>query len=911
MLDAELGEHRVDLGLVARADAAGTAAHHRSPLPRVGRVQLIGRDRDLQEIGARLDDGRRLVSLTGPGGVGKTTLARVAIGRFAPAGTGGTVVELTRVDRPDAVPGMIATRLGFSTFDVLLSAPPEQPGMVLVDNCEHVLDGAAAAIDRLLDAWRTVRLVATSRSPLGLTAESVVTLDPLAVPMPGALDPRTDAVLLFCERARDNGVAIDDADLDAVVELCRRLDGMPLAIELAAARLRTLGITDLVRRVGEGVDLLARQRHRGDARHRSVRDTIVWSSRLLDDGDRAAFGHLGVCVGPFDIDAAAAMIACPPADAVNVVERLVDASLIAVERDRSSTRLRMLEPVRAVALDQLDRAGLLAATRERLATHVYEASAAMLDEAVVRWDADLLPTLLARFDQIDVALHHCLAHDEDPRRALLLYGILWGVVHQARVDEILALGSAVIDRWPDPAAPHGADAAATYAMAMLLSGRTEPARHIATAALDHTDASVLAAPGLRRVLALADRLDGDHRRAAERLAEAAEAAAQRGIVTVDLECQAYRAQDLAESGRAEEALEIVRAVTVRAREQRSILNEIWARTVEASVLAGLGDQRTAIDVAGATLLVSRAIAYPFGIICNLQTVAEGHLAAGELADAADTAEDLLDAVERSGSGDFRRALDVAIAVLATAGHEAVPPLAATAGQLPDTNPMLVHLPPVEPPRRADALDRSSATRRARHALADLRATRTTAAPTVPAARPATDGATARFVRSGDLWEVTYGGRTAHLAATKGMADLARLLARPGHEIHCLELAGAGAVEPDTGDVIDSRARRAYEQRIRDLQGEIDLADAEHDVGRSERAQAELDVLVDHLTTALGLAGRSRRRGSTAERARSAVTHRLRNAILRITAAHPALGQHLRTSVTTGTYCSYRPVPPVS
>ena len=111
---------------------------------------------------------------------------------------------------------------------------------------------------------------------------------------------------------------------------------------------------------------------------------------------------------------------------------------------------------------------------------------AMMTESLTRWEADLLPTLIGRFDQIDVALRHCLDHDDEPTRTLLLYGALWGIVHQARVDEVLALGPAVIERWPDPAAPHGADAAATYAMGLLLGGRVEAARTVAAGALPHT-----------------------------------------------------------------------------------------------------------------------------------------------------------------------------------------------------------------------------------------------------------------------------------------------------------------------------------------------------------------------------------------------------------------------------------------
>jgi predicted ATPase len=876
-------------------------------------VQLIGRDHDLAEIGFRFAAGRRLVTVVGPGGIGKTALARAVIDRPAVAiETGGAVVELSRIDRPAAVPGAIAAGLGFTTFDVLLSAPPARPTVVLIDNCEHVIDAAADAVAALLDAWIEVMVLATSRSPLGLPGESVVMLAPLAVPASGALDARSGAVRLFCERARDNGVEIEDRDIDAVVELCRRLDGMPLAIELAAARVRVLGVAELVQRVGQGVDLLARQRHRGDARHRSVHDTIVWSSRLLDDGDRDAFGRIGVCAGPFELETTAAVIGSSVTDATDVLERLVDSSLVAVERDRPGTRYRMLEPIRAVALNLLEQAGSLDETRERLAAHVYDAAVAMVSDSLTRWDADLLPTLIGRFDQIDVALRHCLDHDDEPTRTLLLYGALWGIVHQARVDEVLALGTAVIERWPDPAAAHGADAAATYAMGLLLGGRVEAARTVATGALPHTDASLLAAPNLRRVLALVARADGDHERAEVLLAEAALAAAATGIVTVDLECRTYRAQDLAVLGRPAEALEIVRSVADLARDHRSILNEVWARTVEAAILAGEGDDDGAMDVAAATLLVSRAIAYPFGIICNLQTLAAGHLSTGDGPAAAEATAQLLDAVDRSGSGDFRRALDVAAAVLSAGGHPGGPELAATAQRLPDTNPMTVHLPPHErPPDATSVLDRPSATRLARRGLAELQAGPSIDMAAAGAPAEASAEAPARFVRSGDLWEVAYDGLTVHLAATRGMDDLALLLAQPGREIHCVELAGAGALQPDTGDVIDARARREYEARIRDLQDDIDEADADHDLARAERARAELDALVDHLTSALGLAGRSRRQGGTTERARSAVTHRLRNATRRIAAAHPALGRHLAASLTTGTYCRYQPDRPVT
>ena len=133
-----------------------------------------------------------------------------------------------------------------------------------------------------------------------------------------------------------------------------------------------------------------------------------------------------------------------------------------------------------------------------------------------------------------------------------------------------------------------------------------------------------------------------------------------------------------------------------------------------------------------------------------------------------------------------------------------------------------------------------------------------------------------------------------------------LVASPGHEHHCLDLVGAGVQEASTGEVIDAAARRAYENRIRDLQEDVDDAELAHDLARAERAQAELDALVDHLTTALGRGSRTRRTSGTAERARTAVTQRLRSTIRQLADAHPELGRHLRASVTTGLYCSYTP-----
>jgi hypothetical protein len=174
-----------------------------------------------------------------------------------------------------------------------------------------------------------------------------------------------------------------------------------------------------------------------------------------------------------------------------------------------------------------------------------------------------------------------------------------------------------------------------------------------------------------------------------------------------------------------------------------------------------------------------------------------------------------------------------------------------------------------------------------------------------------DAAANAFIRQGDVWKVSYAGRTAFARHTKGMSDIATLLRRPGQEMSAMDLIGAGAMGASTGPVLDERARAEYQVRIRELQAEVDEADRANDPYRAERATLELDALVDELSSAYGLGGRSRATGETAERARTAVTWRIRAAIDRLQPSHPELAEHLRRSVQTGRFCRYDPSSEVS
>ena len=157
-----------------------------------------------------------------------------------------------------------------------------------------------------------------------------------------------------------------------------------------------------------------------------------------------------------------------------------------------------------------------------------------------------------------------------------------------------------------------------------------------------------------------------------------------------------------------------------------------------------------------------------------------------------------------------------------------------------------------------------------------------------------------------IWSIAYEGSGAKLTELKGFHDIARLLAQLGEPLHCLELSGSAVVTGTPDEVLDPQARRQYRQRIQELQEELEQAEADNDPARAEPARVELDAVIDELARATGLGGRSRKMGDVAERARSAVTWRIRSAIKKIRAAHPRLGQHLSNSIRTGNFCVYSP-----
>ncbi|GGP03996.1 ATP-binding protein [Nonomuraea glycinis] len=318
------------------------------------RTTFVGRDAELAAIVAAFESAR-LVTLVGPGGVGKTRLAVASAGSFS---CGGAFVDLVPV-RDAFVAEAVAAALGVSERpqqpleDAIADRLGRDRVLLVLDNCEHLLDAVAAFVDRLLSRCPGTRALVTSRERLGVPGERVVPVAPLPL--------SSDAVRLF----RDRATAADPAfavDAGEAAEICARLDGLPLAIELAAARSAALGPGGLLAALDDNLRLLAGGRG-GDQRHRSLRAVLGWSHDLLEEDERTLFHRLAVFTGGFDLDAVTAVVAGGRAEVADVLGRLTGKSLVAHQRDAG--RWRLLETVRAFAAEHLDDSGERPALQER------------------------------------------------------------------------------------------------------------------------------------------------------------------------------------------------------------------------------------------------------------------------------------------------------------------------------------------------------------------------------------------------------------------------------------------------------------------------------------------------------------------------------------------------------------------
>ena len=525
---AALVEVGAELGRVAQP---GTAL----PVPL---TSFVGRERETGEI-AGLLQSHRLLTLTGPAGAGKTRLAL----RVAGSGAEGLpddvrLADLAAVASADLVADTLARALGVSpqptrpVRESLRDAARELQGLLLVDNCEHVVAETAALLSDLLTAGGPLRVLATSREVLGVPGEVSYEVQPLPVPGEQASSRAAtaggyDAVRLFADRAThaSPGFALTDANASAVAALCQRLDGLPLAIELAASRVRSFPPATLLELLDQRFELLATGARTVLPRHRTLRAAVDWSYDLLADQEQALFDRLGVFPADFDYDAVQAVCATSGSGGDSVVRllpALVDKSLVSTAGG-DTPRYRLLESLRAYAAERLTGRGADADLRQRHAAH-YLALAELAAERLRGPEQRAwLDRLTIEQPNLRAALAHSVAGGdiETALRWISALELFWDGTGQRReahewIRRTLACGeppgspaavaglaaaSALLQPWDDQAALELAQRAAQLASDL---GDTERARAAAAVGMAATYGvqSELALPALHQALAL-------------------------------------------------------------------------------------------------------------------------------------------------------------------------------------------------------------------------------------------------------------------------------------------------------------------------------------------------------------------------------------------------------------------------
>ncbi|ROT27266.1 BTAD domain-containing putative transcriptional regulator [Micromonospora sp. HM5-17] len=380
---------------------------------------FVGREDELRRVGKLLDEAR-LVTLHGPGGVGKTRLAIEAAGQHAgevrlvelAALTDGAEVAqavLAALNLRDA--GLRAPGGPPDVTDRLVAALADRRLLLVLDNCEHVVAEAARLVARLLGACPGVRILATSREPLGITGEAMCPVSGLRLPATDVTPARARdyaAVRLFVDRAADvvPGFDVDDDNVDAVLRICRTLDGLPLAIELAAARLRVLPVAEIAARLDDRFRLLSRGSRVAEPRHQTLRAVVRWSWDLLDDTERRLARRMTVFAGGGTLDAIERVCGLSDdADVLDVLTGLVDKSLV----EAVGGRYRMLETIRAFCAERLVEAGEAEPLRRAHAAYFLDlartADRGLRGADQLTW----LRRLDAERDNLHVALRRALA----------------------------------------------------------------------------------------------------------------------------------------------------------------------------------------------------------------------------------------------------------------------------------------------------------------------------------------------------------------------------------------------------------------------------------------------------------------------------------------------------------------------
>ena len=484
--------------LLAGAAPQPGSAPHNLPEPV---SSFVGRERELNELDGVLHR-TRLLTLTGPGGAGKSRLAlelarRVsATDRFA---DGVWLVELAGVQDPELVTSATAAALdlplpgGKPSHDALTSQLAGRSLLLLLDNCEHVLAEASAMVTEVLRRCPDVSIATTSREPLALPGESVYRVPSLELPAAREDDVdvaallRLEAVQLFVERARQSVPAfvVEESNGAAIAEVCFRLDGMPLALELAAARLAHLTVADLADALTDALTVLARRGGARLDRQQTLAATLDWSHQLLDADEQLAFRRLAVFAGGFELSAARHVCGLDAATTVELISRLVDKSLVEADTAGVTARYRLLEVVRQYADARLEESGDEQTTRRR---HREWYAAAAAEHDPDRGPVVGVPSRWFDVEQDNLRAALASALTDAPAIALHLAVATWRfLMARGLIDESARWLTRALERCPEPSSMR-ARALAGLAVLRVRQGRLADMHAIGNEIVDVLDA---------------------------------------------------------------------------------------------------------------------------------------------------------------------------------------------------------------------------------------------------------------------------------------------------------------------------------------------------------------------------------------------------------------------------------------
>ncbi|HSM67529.1 MAG TPA: adenylate/guanylate cyclase domain-containing protein [Ilumatobacteraceae bacterium] len=449
-------------------------------------TKFIGRHHEIGEIVALLAE-RRLVTLAGPGGAGKTRLALEVAERVVGDHPDGVrLVELAALVDHDVVTDEVAQRFGATKVDevplaeTIVDTIGDRRMLLVVDNCEHLVGPVARLTSRLLLGCPNLRVIATSRERLAVTGEVLYRVPSLSMPPPGSDVEQSlgyDAIRLFEDRARlaDPGFRLDPSNLDDVVSICRRLDGIPLALELAAARVRSMSPQQISSRLDERFRLLTGTDRSSDDRQQTLLSTIEWSHDLLDERERVVFRRLGAFVSNFGLEAAERVCADESIfefDVVELLTALVDKSMVSTTPGLTGTRYQLLESIKTYALGHLEQAGERTDTSARHAVHFAELAAILQRRQRAGDLASALAVLDEEEDNFRAALRFSIDAGDAMTAARLIdaLGYLWyaGGVRREGLEWCEALFALSADL------PDELRAGALHAYALMLSGTGDP-----------------------------------------------------------------------------------------------------------------------------------------------------------------------------------------------------------------------------------------------------------------------------------------------------------------------------------------------------------------------------------------------------------------------------------------------------